>query len=61
MTTTLTLTHTEATQLHNELSKALADRNLDTLQVVTVGSDIRVVKAINSPENNTNHADCQMD
>jgi hypothetical protein len=46
----ITLTHAEATQLHQELSKALADRNLDTLQVVTIGSDIRVVKAGETPK-----------
>ena len=52
MTTTLTISHLEAMQLHTELTKALDDKNLDTLQVVTIGGDIRVVKAGESVKDN---------
>jgi len=44
MTNTLTISHTEAVQLHKELTVALADKNLDTLQIVSNSKDIHVVR-----------------
>lgn len=44
MTNTLTLTHSEATRLQKELNEALNDKNLDTIQIVSTGDDIHVVR-----------------
>jgi len=46
MTNTLTLTHTEAVKLHKELTIALEDKNLDTIQIVSTTSDIHVSRVM---------------
>lgn len=46
MTNTLTLTHTEAVKLHNELSIALEDKNLDTIQIVSTSNEIHVSRVV---------------
>lgn len=42
MTNTLTLTHTEAVKLHNELSIALEDMNLDGIEIELSTKEIHV-------------------
>lgn len=44
MTNTLTLTHSEAIRLQKELNEALNDKNLDTIQIVSTGENIHVVR-----------------
>ncbi len=51
MTNTLTLSHTEAAKLHKELTIALEDKNLDTIQIVSAVNAIYVSRV------NTERAD----
>lgn len=44
MTTTITLSHTEAKALQTELDKAIEDLNLDTLQLIIDSHKIHVVR-----------------
>ena len=42
MNTAIILTHTEAVKLQKELSIALEDKNLDTIQIVSTSNEIHV-------------------
>jgi len=44
MTNSITLTHSEAVKLSQELTQALNDNNLDTIQIVSTQTDISVVR-----------------
>lgn len=42
MTNTLTITHSEAVRLHQELTEVLKNNSLDTVQIVSTSDNIHV-------------------